>query len=150
VSIVAPYQIYQDQQQQISGLKSDLIKAQNSLAASKDPNDLLRKENLAKAKQVIRNFLELVNPEILQRIDAGEMIIPIRIDDRADKRFLLLSYKYPDFNDFLILRPTNMEWPIGGKNPGFLKYFNTIIELNKNKNTSVDYYLLPKDALIGK
>jgi hypothetical protein len=146
--------MYKNQQQQISGLKSDLIKAQNSLATLKDPNGLLRKENLAKTKEAIRNFLAAINPEILQRIDAGEIFIPVRIDVWAQIRLKTLSESYPDFEKYLGFTDKIPDGPIKLPNEtakerkDFFERLKRIKQLNKEDYTLSDYYLVSMPTLI--
>lgn len=93
VAIVAPYRIYQEQQQTIAQLK-----------------------NVHNTKQDIRNFFESVDPIILQKIDAGQKEIHVSITTPEQMKLLDLS-KYPDFDKFLSFKQTEgVITFIGGKN----------------------------------
>ena len=131
--LVAPFLKDKSNKQEISELKRDLTAPKQTL----------------NTKQDIRNFLEAVNPEILQRIDAGQTLIPIRLSFTAEERLKKLS-KQPDFNKFLILEKRVMKKE--DIDTFFIKAIGTglIKELNKSGPAYywADYYLLPRNALI--
>jgi hypothetical protein len=86
-------------------------------------------ENALKTKQKIRVFLKSFNPEVLQKIDAGEKEIPILSTKETMMKLMDLS-TYPNFNNFLSFQ----EYPakpntFGGYDtqveiPGFIKELN--------------------------
>lgn len=119
------YSIYEKQNQKISEIQRQLDNTNTQ----------------ADTKQAIRIFFEAVNPEILQRIDAGSILIPVRISYELQKRLSKLS-QYPDFNDFLSYKKIEKESVF------IANYGSPIKELNKNDVILANYHLFPKETLI--
>lgn len=91
-------------------------------------------------KQEIRTLLESINPLILQKVDARQKEIPMRIGIATQIKLSELS-KYPDFDKFLSFKKTKKTIIGNGQAGNFIK------ELDED-SFSVGYYLYPKDALI--
>jgi hypothetical protein len=114
-AILTSYSMYKKQQQKIEELQNDSKPTRNS------------KTN---TKQEIRDFLESLNPEILQRIDAKEKVIVIHADIETQTGLIMLS-KLPDFDKYLSF-----------EKPRFYESYALNCEPMKI------YHLCPKDALI--
>jgi amino acid transporter len=124
MSIVAPYRIYQGQQQKIYKLQKQI--------------DNLKVQEATNTKRAIRDFLEAIDPEILRSIDAGDKIIRVHLGYFQIVRLEQLS-KYPDFNEFL----SYQEIEKTAEDPTLIREFNT------HSTYRVNYYnLTPTDALI--
>ena len=91
-------------------------------------------------KQEIRTSLESINPLILQKIDARQKEIHVRIGVATQIKLSELS-KQPDFDKYLSFKKTKRTIMGDGQVKGIIK------ELDENSLATV-YYLYPKDALI--
>ncbi len=120
ITIVTSYFMYTSQQQKIEkllGVKQDI-------------------------KQEIRTCLESINPEILQRIDAGRKKILVCISMQDAVKLSNLSERV-DFDKYLSFRQATLEGDFNG-----LEDPNIFIENVKYMWVSNGHYLYPKDALI--
>jgi hypothetical protein len=128
--IIAPYDIYQNQQATITKLQD--------AQAQKDST-----------KQEIRSFLKTVNPEILQRIDLGEEEIRVDISQPKQMKLVALSTLSNFYNYLSFQHPDYVAVPMPPRErpPVF------IMELGCDINNSSSFhtwYLYPKDALREK
>lgn len=147
--IFTSYSMYKKREQIISDLQNEMAKSQ------KDQNEkgniggfagLIKAEKgkitisdcksdvrfIAKSdiKQEIRNFLESIDPTILQRIDAKEKEIFISTNSYQSNKLMQLS-EHSDFDEFL----------------SFEKEKSGVI-FSSRQGTITGYHLYPKDALI--
>jgi len=92
------------------------------------------------SKQDIRSFLESINPEILQKIDAEQKEIHIFISQPKQMKLVDLS-TYPNFYNFLSFQ--RIGYDITSSDDHMDGFIN---ELGQN-NEMYGYYLYPRDAL---
>jgi hypothetical protein len=118
-------------------LVAPFLESESDKSKLKDASSSQQQTANIKTKQDIRTFLEAINPQILKKIDVGELVIPILIGWKAHIRLQTLS-GYPDFGKFLSYH----------KAEGYeLKMDNYIKELNDDF-LEEKYIFNPKDALI--
>ena len=123
-TICTSYSMYTGQQQTITKLQE---------------RQALRRQD---TKQEIRTCLESINPEILQRVDAGRKKILVCINTQDVVRLSNLSERV-DFDKYLSFRQVTLE-----DNLNELEDPNIYIEKGEYIWVNNGHYLYPKDALM--
>jgi len=133
--IIAPYVMYTEQQQTIMKLRE---------AAAQKEQD---------TKQDIRTFLEIVNPKILTKVDAGQEEIHVYLGASSQAKLKNLS-ELPNFAKFLSFNQVNRTMQginYDGNDPDIISAVKQALgdfipELNE-QGFAQGYCLYPKDAL---
>lgn len=131
-----------DAQRKINGLiksQSNLPKTedQNNKTQIKDTNEFERNE----FKQTVYEFLDSLNPEILKRARAGELVIPIHVTIWACAKFKILSQNH-DFNDIVACIDARIITNEAKKKGMDISHLNPTIQLTKDP-TPCEYILIP-------